>query len=214
MRNGNVSLIERYIMFKKSLVCLMLIFVLMMSSCSTVPVREEVSTVPVKKEVVLFPQNNIIEYVLDSAIKKFPKEAFQDRKVTMVEIKTNCQNKETLQLFVNYFAESFERNVTEFVSIEEADVAMQMTLKVNYDFQLPKAPRGKATSSYLLVGLEDINPEDLVEPPELKYKYYETRETMAVEFSVIAIDLKTKEIMHFDTATCVSVFDGSGFNEK
>ena len=94
---------------------------------------------------------------------------------------------------------------------------MQITLKVNYDFKLPKVPKFKTQSRKLFAGLAPIDPKSLKEekaPVELQYEYYGKSEIMTVEVVVIAVDTKTGKIVHFNTATTISVLEKSGFSKK
>lgn len=197
-------------MAKKAILCLFLMFVFMLSSCS-VPI--------LPKKEAFYPQSNVVEYVLDTSIKQFPQKNLENRKIFFLGIETEMLSDETLKDFSDYFVSSFENNVQKFVLAEEADTVLYVELGMdivvkNNDFQEDKTPRkaiGKQVVLMTSVPFDKLREEFSITS---RYKFQEKKEMIRVSSLIVVIDLKTEEILYYDEAICASIYDSANFKKQ
>ena len=216
--NINVSIhliYERHVMFKKSILCLALAFCMLFSSCAIETQEEEI--VPIKvvlpeKNEVFCPQYNLVEYVLDSSIKKLDVELFKNRKITIVGFDTNLANQEVVDDFMSYFVSNLESNVCEIVPISESDTILNLELSVNAELSSPKIKKvSEPKMIYAGLGPMYSEPETIEkEPHELHAKM----ENILVTAVILILDKDTEEILHYDTIKSLSVYNSKGIKSQ
>ena len=218
-------------MFKKSILCLALALCMLFSSCNTAELKKDI-TVPVKvaltdKNEDFFPQDNIVEYVLDSSIKRIPAKILENRQVFFLGIEAEFKENIT-DLYGQYFVNNFEKNYDEFVSIEESDTLIHVILDFSVNAASPEIKKTSTKPRMMYVGMvpwDEVLPKEtpnyklLPEPEEsspaqAQYDLQKRTETMLVKASLIVLDKDSNEILYFDKIACLSIYNSTDIQKQ
>ena len=197
-------------MFKKSILCLFLSCLIFISSCNITDVKTS-DIKPIVKVQKKVPQENIVEYVLDSIVKQCNAEYLKDRKICFLGIETNLTNDKTADDFAKYFINGFNKNVTKLYELEESDAIMHLTLNLSYDGS-PIKIKSNSQSGMKYLGLTEVVPDE--EKPKSNYGLLNKSETILISASLIIIDNNTEEVLHYDKIVSVSIYNSKGIEKQ
>jgi hypothetical protein len=191
-------------MLKSAILSLVLIFVMMLSSCSFPQV--------VEKEVEFCKQSYFINYALDQMIEQMPDIDMVSKKISLVKFDTNIEDDVIKEKILNHFTEKFNKDIVELVPLKDSNYIL--IVAVNHSDQkvmVTEASIGetkeKSKGEFLKVNFTFDDP--LLFSKNI-YKYHTKHDGTVTLVMIMVIDMRTEETIYTDNATFINVYKSSG----